>query len=70
MVFMFLLIISIYIFENKLFDMKFVYNLIKLYIFVVYLLNIWFVFCKLLDILYLKFGDIKLIGLVLVKFDL
>lgn len=70
MVFMFLLIISIYIFENKLFDMKFVYNLIKLYIFVVYLFNIWFVFCKLLDILYLKFGDIKLIGLVLVKFDL
>lgn len=70
MVFVFLLIISIYIFENKLFDMKFVYNLIKLYIFVVYLFNIWFVFCKLLDILYLKFGDIKLIGLVLVKFDL
>lgn len=67
---MFLSITSIYTSENKSFDMKFVYNLTKPYIFVVYLFNIWSVFCKLLDTSYSKPGDIKLTGLALVKFDL
>lgn len=67
---MFLSITSTYTSENKSFDMKFVYNLTKPYIFVVYLLNIWSVFCKLLDTSYSKPGDIKLTGLALVKFDL
>lgn len=66
----FLSITSIYTSENKSFDMKFVYNLTKPYMFVVYLFNIWFVFCKLLDTSYSKPGDIKLTGSALVKFDL
>lgn len=50
--------------------MKFVYNLTKPYIFVVYLFNTWSVFCKLLDTSYSKPGGIRLTGLALVKFDL